>query len=277
MTKKYIVVTGATSGIGKALCEHFSKNNIVYAGYRNAKFVEELKQISPNIVPFYIDMKSEDSINSAAEFINSQTSHIDTLINAAGCVVAGAVEKLDVKRIKEQFDVNTFGHLDFTQKLLPLLDGAKIINISSMSSFGIFPFVAPYCASKRALDILFNSMVLETHRNIKVVSVKPGVIATPLWGKSIKTNETSLTDIEGFEKELNYLINNAKKNEAHGLDVACVVKLIARIHENPHPKSSYTIGRDAKVAEFISKLPQDWVNKLVKVGFEMKLRRGTKK
>ena len=222
-------------------------------------------------------MKSEDSINSAAEFINSQTSHIDTLINAAGCVVAGAVEKLDVKRIKEQFDVNTFGHLDFTQKLLPLLDGAKIINISSMSSFGIFPFVAPYCASKRALDILFNSMVLETHRNIKVVSVKPGVIATPLWGKSIKTNETSLTDIEGFEKELNYLINNAKKNEAHGLDVACVVKLIARIHENPHPKSSYTIGRDAKVAEFISKLPQDWVNKLVKVGFEMKLRRGTKK
>lgn len=273
MVKKQIIITGATSGIGKALCEYFSRDNIVYAGYRNEKFVEVLKQISHNIRPFYIDMTSDESINSATKFISSQTEHIDTLINAAGCVVAGAVEKLDVKRIKEQFDVNTFGHLAFTQQLFPLLDGAKIINISSMSSFGIFPFVAPYCASKRALDILFNSMVLETHKDIKVVSVKPGVIATPLWGKSILANKVSLTDIDGFEKELDYLVNNAEKNEKHGLNVTCIVKLIAKIHENPHPKASYTIGRDAKVAELISKLPQDWINKLVKIGFEMKLRR----
>ena len=268
--KKKIVITGTTSGIGKALCEYFSKDNIVYAGYRNEKFVENLKQISHNVIPFYIDMKLRESILSAANFIKVKAEHVDTLINAAGCVVAGATENLDIKRIREQFEVNTFGHLDFTQRLLPLLDGSKIINISSMSCFGIFPFVGAYCASKRALDILFNSILLETHRNIKIVSVKPGVIATPLWGKSIVENQTSLEDNKGFEKELDYMVNNAKKNETHGLDVMQVVKQIAEIEKKTHPKSSYTIGWDAKTAEIISKLPQDMINKLVKKAMQMR-------
>jgi len=268
--KKNIVITGATSGIGKALCEHFSKDNIVFAGYRNEKLVEGLKQISHNVIPFYIDMKLVDSIAFAANFIKVKCDHIDTLINAAGCVVAGAMENLEIKRIKEQFEVNTFGHLDFTQRLLSHLEGGKIINISSMSSFGLFPFVGPYCASKRALDILFNSLILETHRDIKLVSVKPGVIATPLWGKSVEANTCSLTETQGFEKELDYMINNAKKNETHGLHVLEVVKLITEIEKNPHPKSSYTIGFDAKVAELISKLPQDWINRLVKAGMKAK-------
>ena len=268
--KKKIVITGSTSGIGKELCEYFSKENIVYAGYRNEKLVDGLKQISHNVIPFYIDMKIQNSIISASNFISADAEHIDTLINAAGCVVAGAIENLEIKRIKEQFEVNTFGHLDFTQRLLPVLDGSKIINISSMAGFGIFPFIGPYCASKRALDILFNSIMLETHKNIKIISVKPGVIATPLWGKSIAENQTSLEDHKGFEKELNYMVNNARKNETHGLNVMQVVKLIAEIDKNPHPKSSYTIGRDAKTAEVISKLPQDMINKLVK--YAMRIR-----
>ena len=67
--KKNIVITGATSGIGKALCEHFAKDNVVYAGYRNEKLVEDLKSISHNVVPFYIDLKQMDSIAFAANFI----------------------------------------------------------------------------------------------------------------------------------------------------------------------------------------------------------------
>ena len=155
MKKKVFVITGATSGIGRALCENFAQDAIVFAGYRREAAQEELLDISDNVIPFYIDMTDCGSIAVAAEFIKSRAKNIDTLINVAGCVVAGAIENLDVHRIKEQFDVNTFSHLDFTQRLLPILEGGKIINISSMASFGIFPFVGPYCASKRALDILF--------------------------------------------------------------------------------------------------------------------------
>ena len=108
-----------------------------------------MQKISENIIPFFIDMTFPESIDKAVEFISAKTGKIDTLINAAGCVVAGAVENIEINNIRKQFEVNTFSHLQFSQGLLPLLNGGKIINISSMASYGIFPFVAPYCASKR--------------------------------------------------------------------------------------------------------------------------------
>ena len=141
-----------------------------------------------------------------------------------------------------------------------------------MAGFGIFPFVAPYCASKRALDILFNTMLLETKRNIKIVSVKPGVIATPLWEKSIRLNDVSINDSAGFEREMQYMIKNAEKNGEKGLDVSKVVKLIAEIDGMENPKPSYTVGFDAKVAEIISKLPQSVLNHLIKYGLSVKIK-----
>ena len=266
--KKTYVITGATSGIGKALVRFFAKENIVFAGYRNEKYINELIEISPNITPFYIDMEKEDSITNAANFIKSKTDKVDTLINAAGCVVAGAIEQLPIENIKKQFEVNTFSHLNFTQQLLPNLK--KVINISSMASFGIFPFVAPYCASKRALDILFNALTLES--DLKVISVKPGVIATPLWDKSIELNKNSIENCKGFEKEMKYMIANAHKNGVKGLSVDKVVKLIAKIDSSKNPKPSYTIGNDAMMAQIIAKLPFEIQNKLIKIGMKAKIK-----
>ena len=267
---KTIVITGSTSGIGKALTEFFAKNNRVFAGYCNESYVKELEDLG--VIPFYINMSEPESIKLAASFIKSKTDKIDTLINVAGCVIAGVVENIEPERIREQFQVNTFSHLDFSQRLLDLLDGGRIINISSMSSFGIFPFVAPYCASKRALDILFNSMMIETKRNIKVISVKPGVIATPLWEKSVELNKSSIEHCQGFENEMNYMVKNARKNQTHGLEVSKVVDLIAEINCLENPKSSYTIGFDAKVAQVISYLPQDIQNFLIKKGLSYKIK-----
>lgn len=87
------------------------------------------------------------------------------MINVAGNVVAGPVETLDTDRLRDQFEVNTFSHIEFMQALLPILDNGRIINISSMSSFGHFPFISPYCASKRALDIF--SMLLQ----LKIIEI----------------------------------------------------------------------------------------------------------
>lgn len=265
--KKTYVITGSTSGIGKALLEVFVKDNIVFAGYRNEKYAKDLELIGA--IPFYIDMESKDSIAQAAAFIKSKTEKIDTLVNVAGCVVAGVMEKLSVDNIRKQFEVNTFSHLDFTQRLLPLLNNAKVINISSMASFGIFPFVAPYCASKRALDILFNSMSVES--GLKVVSVKPGVIATPLWDKSIELNKDAINNSQDYEKEMKYMVANARKNGTKGLGVDKVVNLILKIDNMKSPKPSYTVGFDAKIAEIVSKLPQGIINILVKNGIKSKV------
>ena len=215
-------------------------------------------------------MTNSNSIRQASAFIKSETNKIDTLINVAGCVVAGVTETINIDKLREQFEVNTFSHLSFTQHLLELLDGGKIINISSVASFGVFPFISPYCASKRALDILFNALMIETKHNIKVVSIKPGVIATPLWEKSIKINQDSIENCNGYEKEMDFMVNNAKKNETRGLKVSQVVKLIAKVDKMENPKPSYTIGIDSKMVEILSHLPLPLINNLVKLGLKMR-------
>ena len=272
MTKTYII-TGSTSGIGKALTEKLSKNNIVFAGYRDEKKCEKCGyNKNSNIIPFFIDMTDSESVIHAGEFIKTQTEKADTLINAAGCVVAGAVEEIETDNLRKQFEVNTFSHLEFTRQLLPILQGGKIINISSMASFGIFPFVAPYCASKRALDILFNCMQVEYGNNIKYISIKPGVIATPLWGKSIESNIDLLSDNEKYKKEYDYLIKNAKNNEKTGLDVKKVVKTILKADRAKNPKASYLVGADAFAASIFSHLPQEIITKVLQFGIKLKIK-----
>ncbi len=250
---KTYVVTGSTSGIGKALAEEYSKANLVFAGFRN----EKLKLEGKNIIPFYVDYSKPETIQPAIEFINSKTDKIDTIFNVAGCVVAGAIELIDMKELRRQFDVNVFGALELTRGL-PI---NKVINISSMSSFGIYPFIAPYCASKRALDILFNLYSLES--GVKVVSLKLGSIATPIWSKSIKENSKVLETPNGYESECKYLVKNALKNEIKGMPIHKVIEKIQKIEQLSKPKPSYTIGLDAKVAEIFSHFPQDFINLII--------------
>lgn len=266
---KTYVITGATSGIGRALLEEFSKDGKVFAGYRNYRYEQELSAMK-NVIPFFIDMEKPYTITGAAEFITANTNKIDTLINAAGCVAAGPVENMQISKIRRQFEVNTFAQLEFTQKLLKVLTGGRIINISSMASFGVFPFVAPYCASKRAMDILFNSLEMEMQGRVKVISIKPGVIATPLWGKSIELNKDSIEFDNAYRREMELLADNARRNGKEGLPVSEVVKVIKLADLAEKPKSSYTVGKDAMMAQLLSKLPQDLINNFIKYGMKKK-------
>lgn len=262
---KTIVITGATSGIGEVILNEFAKlGHKIFAGYRNEDLRAKLQAISPHIIPFYIDMSKPETISAAADFIKGQTDKIDTLVNAAGGVVAGAMECLPVDKIKEQFQLNTFSHLQFTQELFEKLNAGKIINISSTSSFGVYPFIAPYCASKRTLDMLFNSMQIECGGDIKVVSVKPGVIKTPLWNKSIEQNADALEGSKKYEKEFKFMVENAQKCSKTGLDPKVVSDLVLKIDKMENPKPSYVVGFDAKVAEVLSHFPQRWINFIVK-------------
>lgn len=273
-TCKTYVITGSTSGIGYEAVKEFSKgNNVVFAGYRNPDLLERLNVLGDNVIPFYIDMCDDNSIVEAGQFIANKTKHVDTMFNIAGCVVAGAMENLDVNKLRKQFDVNTFSHIEFTQQLLRanLLENSKIINISSMASYAVFPYVAPYCASKRALDILFNLMQVEYGNKIKVISVKPGVIATPLWDKSIAGNQEILLNDKKYEKAYNYLKNNAHSNGQNGLNVKEVIKVLKKADTVKNPKTSYTVGCDALVASIFSKLPQGLINKILQLGIKLKI------
>ena len=271
MKTKTYVVTGATSGIGEKLVGILSKDNIVFAGYRSESKKEKLEKLSSNVIPFYVDYAKPETICSAIEIIKSKAQRVDRLINIAGCVVAGPIEKVAITEIKRQFNVNVFGHIEMSQGLAEMLKNGRIINISSMASFAIFPFISPYCASKRCLDIFFNSFAIENKKNISVVSIKPGVIATPLWGKSIIENSNSLQNCDGYENEMEFIANNARKNELKGLPVDAVIEKILLADRLENPKLSYTVGSDAFGAYIISKLPQKIINLLIKYGLKLRM------
>lgn len=272
MKTKTYVVTGSSSGIGKALIERISDDNIVFAGYRNPEHEQMLREISPNIYPFYVDYAKPETIKAAINYIQTICTRIDTLVNIAGCVVAGPLERIEMDEIRKQFDVNVFGHLEFSKGLLELLDGGKIINISSMATFGVFPFISPYCASKRCLDMFFNSFLIESKKDIKIVSIKPGVISTPLWSKSVNENSKYFDNCKGYEKEMKFLISNAQKNEEKGLSAQKVVDVILKADKSQRPKLSYTVGRDAYMASLVSLLPQSFVNKLIRFGMKKRIK-----
>ena len=271
MNKTY-VITGSTSGIGKALLIELAKDNTVFAGFRQEKYKEELQNISGNIHPFYIDYNNPETIQNAANYINEKCEKIDTLVNVVGCVVAGPIEKISINEIKRQFNVNVFGHIEFTQGLINKLENGKIINVSSMASYGLFPFISPYCSSKKCLDMFFNSLLLENKKNIKVVSIKPGVIATPLWSKSIEENTKNLSDCDEYKRELDFIVRNAKRNEEKGFRAEKVVETILKADKAKNPKLTYTVGADAFFVRFATKLPQGIQNALIKLGMKRKFK-----
>lgn len=265
-----ILITGASSGIGKATAIKLAQEgHKVFAGIRRKTDKAELEKAHKNITGVYIDVTNASSIDKAFWFVMKNTDKINVLINNAGIVVAGPVELLSLNRLKQQFEINTFGPIMVAQKFLPLLHGSKIINISSMAANGIFPYISAYCASKRALDIFFNSFNVENKDNIKVISVKPASIKTPIWNRSIEATRNSFEDLKEtqktkYEKELIFLEKNALENNFKGINVEKVTSTISKIVKNNNPKPSYNIGFSAHLAALASKLPICILNKLLK-------------
>lgn len=266
-----IFITGASSGIGKDIVIRLAKAGFkVFAGVRKKVDKIELESISKNITGVYVDVTNQSSIDKAFWFVMKNTNHIDVLINNAGIVCAGPVECIPTSKMKEQFDVNTFGPVMVVQKFMPLLNKSKVINISSMAASGIFPYISMYCASKRALDIIFNCFSLENKDNIRVISVKPASIKTPIWNKSVLKARECYSDISEslalkYSKELTTLEKNAISNTVTGINVRKVTDVIIKIIKSDNPKNSYNIGFASVVADLASKLPLAFVNRLIKL------------
>jgi len=270
---KSVLITGASSGIGKETAELLaSKGYKVFACIRKKTDKIAVEKINPNISGVYMDVTNSGGIDKAFWFVLKKAKNLTAIINCAGIAVGGPMESIPVKRLKEQFEINTFGTIAVIQKFLPLLTEGKIIYISSMASSGIFPFLAPYCASKKATDIMINSLSNELRNdNIKIVSIKPGVIRTPLWNKAARENVASFESIpessqKKYQAEMNYLVENAHQNNYKGAFASDVAKTILKVIESKNPKLSYTVGSDAFWTMLVSKFcPQSLINMIVKM------------
>jgi len=280
---KTVLVTGASKGIGRAVCKYLvEKEYNVFGSVRKNQEGQLLKsQLGAKFIPLNFDVTKPEQVDASkkiiSDYLNGHT--LTALINNAGIATMGPIQYLNVEKFKSQIDVKLIGSLICTQAFLPFLgtnkknNGPKgrIINISSIlgGKIGV-PFLSAYCASKHALEGFSESLRRELIiHGIKVVIVAPGTVETPLWDiVSDEKKEQSYQNTEyrlSFEKSLSSLNTVNKKT----LPMQKLCKVIQTAIETKNPKVRYSVTADPfqKIWHLI---PKRIVDKLFQIGYGIK-------
>lgn len=178
---KTVLVTGATSGIGKATAELLAaKGATVIATGRNASNLPRHDHIVP--VPGDLtDATFRGRLVEAAE--QAGKGRLDALVNAAGIIGTGSIETTSLESFDFMMDINVRTLFDLTQRCADLLRAAKgsIVNVSSVTGTRAFPGVLSYCVSKAAVDQMTRCIALElAEHGVRCNAVNPGVVRTNL-------------------------------------------------------------------------------------------------
>ena len=184
MEQQVVLVTGASSGIGRETAILLAKTgHVVYGAARRLEKLQELSKYG--VILLVLDVTKEYSCQNALQQILNQQGTLDILINNAGYGSYGAVEDVPLTEAQRQLDVNVFGAIRLTQMVLPLFrrqHRGRVIMISSIAGRLTGPFGGWYHASKYALEALSDALRMETAgQGIWVSIVEPGLVRTP-WG-----------------------------------------------------------------------------------------------
>jgi len=268
---KAIVITGTSTGIGKACALHLDKLGFnVYAGVRKQADGDNLKkEASENLTPVILDVSDTESINAAAGVIEKETGgNVFGLINNAGIGRGGALEVTPVAEIRKLMEINVIGLMAMTQAFIPMLREAKgrIINIGSTSSMLAFPGASAYSASKFAVRAITDSLRLELKPfGMSVILVAPGAVESEIWDKGKaykeKLRKTVKPEIAQLYAPL-IKFGDKLNDELKKIPADEVAKAVAHAFTSKKPKRYYIVGNDAKGAAKAAKLPKglmDWI------------------
>jgi len=257
MHSKTIVITGASTGIGRACALHLDKLGFqVIAGVRTETDATSLQQASSDrLTTLHIDIAESDSILRATNIIETQLKSVGLygLINNAGIVIAGPLEFVPIDALRSQLEINVVGHIAMTQALLPLLRQAKgrIINMSSVSGRVATPFLGPYAASKFALEALSDSLRIELHGTGVALSViQPGPIITAFRQNAIDQFQSLVSENESrfgefFAHELQRRSNSIKTPGIMNKSPEAVGKKVVHALESWRPRRRYCVTPSA--------------------------------
>ena len=215
--KKVIWITGASSGIGKAVAIKFAENGwTVAVSARRENLLNELKQINQNIYPFPLDVTDIEKCKLVASNIINQFKSIDICLFGTGMHDPKSEKKFNLDKIREIMEVNYFGTMNSINSIYDYFSekrNGQISIISSVAGYRGLPAAGAYCASKAALTSFAESLNFEMKmKNVHVSLVSPGFIKTPMTDQNdfpmpmIKSPEFAANEIykaltikKGFE------------------------------------------------------------------------------
>ncbi len=258
LENKVVIVTGASKGIGKSVCEYLSSRGAKVYGLARTKFE------SDKIVSIACDITDFNALEKAIKEVYEKEGEIYAIVNNAGMGIAGAVEQTSDEKIRKIFELN-FMALDKACRIcLPYLREAKgkIINISSVAGFMPIPFQTYYSATKSAVLAYSRALREEVAPfGVKVVAVMPGDTKTSF-------TDSRETEIESgvYSKRIEKSVARMEKDERAGKDPLTVAKITYKMLKKKNPKPCVVVGFSYKLIAFLDRiLPKRVVNFIIRL------------
>lgn len=266
-----VLITGTSSGFGLVTTVELAKRGWdVVATMRDIEKRKKLEReleaagVSAKVRIGQLDVTDPASIDRAVADLDLPHTPLDAVIHNAGVAVGGVFEDLDEAHIRRVMEVNYFGVLALTKRLLPAFRAQKrgrIVIISSEAAFAGQPANSPYSASKWAIEGWAEALAYEVeHFNIDIILIEPGAYRTDIWQSSPRV----LPKTSAYYPLLRHLEPTIEAHVAKSArDPIEVAKVVANALESPRPRFRNSVGPTAKFMHFArGKLPSTVVRKI---------------
>ncbi|WP_093289862.1 oxidoreductase [Pseudoxanthomonas sp. CF125] len=223
MEKKVVLVTGVSSGIGRASAQALAgKGCTVFGSMRQLEHAEPVKGVKL----VQLDVREQASIDDAVARVVAEAGRIDVLVNNAGQNLIGSVEETAIPEIESLFDTNVFGMVRTIRAVLPYMRArrsGRIINVSSVLGFLPAPYMGAYSASKHAVEGLSESLDHELRQfGVRVTLVQPSFTNT-----SFKMNtQLARNTVPDYDRERNLALGAIERASSNAPDAALVADTI---------------------------------------------------
>ncbi|MEX2115001.1 MAG: SDR family oxidoreductase [Pirellulales bacterium] len=242
-TRRVVLVTGASSGIGKACAEHLARRGWRVFGTQRQPPAEAKGDAAMEMVAMDVDLDA--SVSEAIRVILAKAGRLDAVVNNAGVSLMGAVEDTSIAEAKAQLETNFFGALRVCHEVLPVMrrqGHGHIVNISSLAGIVGVPFSGMYSASKFALEGMSQAMRLETRPfGIRVALIQPGDFRSDMTQRRRVAAASQVND--AYATISRHFKEKQDRDEAAAPSPEPIARLLERILNDPNPKFRYPIAQ----------------------------------
>ena len=264
MASKAILITGCSTGIGRAAAEHLAaKGHTVYATARKLEAVADLEEKGCKTLA--LDVTSEESMQAAVSTVAQAEGAVGVLVNNAGYSQSGAIESIPLDSVRSQFETNVFGLIRMCQLVLPGMRAqrsGRILNISSMGGRLTFPGGGVYHATKYAVEAVSDALRFEVEAfGVDVVLIEPGLIKTHFADTAVGSVEE--TESDGAYAKFNHVVSKATAEAYEGPlsklggGPETVARVIEKAIVKRRPRTRYLVTPSARLAVGQRKLVTD--------------------
>jgi NAD(P)-dependent dehydrogenase (short-subunit alcohol dehydrogenase family) len=259
MPEHTVLITGCSSGIGRASAEAFLEEEwTVYATARDTEDIADLAEQGCETAE--LDVTEQADIDRVVERIVDDTGRIDCLVNNAGYAQFGPIEDVPVERVHDQFDVNVYGPHRLTRAVLPHMrdrEDGTIVNLSSVAGRVSSPGMGTYSASKAAVESMSEALRVEVEEyDIDVVLVEPGPVDTQFSDRA--DDEFASLDRSGAYPSIYKLYQDQQLfggSSVFGIPAAQVADVVVNAASATEPEPRYVVGEFARLTVLSRFLP----------------------